>query len=516
MTDSTESRAVDITFFEDRAQVRRVATVSLDAGKSDVSVEGVTLLVDDTTMVARIRPTDGDASGRVLTSRVRRRMRTVAAASEDEIEALQKKHREASTMLEEARAELGRIDNERDRLVGLEQSLLRAMYPVPTGEHVSGDEWRAAFDRLGGEVDVVDDRYAESVETVADRRRAENRARVLLEQAQMEKPQVEATVEVQVDVEEAGTYEVELEYYTPCALWRPSHIARLDGDRSSMSVRTFGTVWQQTGEVWNNVTCRFSTARPTQAAEAPLLEEDLLLSRPKTDEERRVVQVEARDVDIASTGSERGGQVDEMPGVDDGGEPLTLEATEAVTIPSTGEPFRVEVSQVDVDCETGLVAYPERSSVPFLRARGVWNHQVPVLAGPVVVMRGNEYAGRSRIDFVPPGERFEIGFGVDSGISLHRSLDDEHKTTAVTGKNILHRTIKIFVSNLSGERRFMNVLERVPVSELEEVTVKNIESDVPPDEDGFVEFAVELAPREVRTHEIRYRVEYGSKVRLTW
>ena len=33
-----------------------------------------------------------------------------------------------------------------------------------------------------------------------------------------------------------------------------------------------------------------------------------------------------------------------------------------------------------------------------------------ILAGPVVVMRGNEYAGRSRVDFVGPGEIFELGF----------------------------------------------------------------------------------------------------------
>ncbi len=516
MTESIESRADEVTFFEDRAQVRRLAELDLEAGQQDISVEGITLLVDDTTLVARIRPVDGESAARVLTSSVRRRMRTVPVASEDEIETLREEHEEARIALEEAQAALGRSDNERERLIGLEQSLLRAMYPVPTGEHVSGDDWRAAFDRLTGELDVVDERYAEAVESVADCRRAESRARLLLEQAQKEQPEVEATAEVQVEVGEAGTYVVELEYYTPCALWRPSHIARLNGDRTSIAFQMIGTVWQQTGEVWNNVKCRFSTARPTQAAEAPLLQEDVLRARPKTDEERRVVQVEARDVDIASTGSERGGQADEMPGVDDGGEPLTLEASERVAIPSTGEPFRVEVSEYEAACETGLVAYPERSSVPFLRARGVWNHDVPVLAGPVVVMRGNEYAGRSRIDFVPPGERFEIGFGVDAGISLHRSLDDEHKTTAVTGKNILHRTIKVFVSNLSDEKRYLNVLERVPVSELEEVTVKNIEADVPPDEDGFVEFALELSPREVRTHEIRYRVEYGSKVRLTW
>lgn len=507
-----QSRATEVTFFEDRARVIRTAVTKLSAGNQTIRIGGLTVLVDDASLVVRVLR--GDA--RVLTSRVHRRIRTVPAASEDEIDRLADDRREKWRSLELHRRELARCTTERRRLVSLEQSILHAMQPVPHSAETRVETWKGAFDRLTTEFDSLEKRYADAVEVVAAARRAESRASLLLDQARVERPEIDASLEVELAVGDAGECEIEFEYFTPCALWRPSHIARLSSSRDSLNLRMLGTVWQQTGESWEAITCRFSTARPTQAAEAPLITDDWLRARPKTDEEKNVVQVEARDVDIASTGSEVAGQVEQMPGVDDGGEPLTLLASEPVSIPSNGEPFRVEVQSVDVPCDTDLVAYPEKSSVPFLRARGTWSHEVPILAGPVVVMRGNEYAGRSRVDFVSSGETFELGFGVESGISIHRTIDDEHKTTAVTGKNILHRTVKVFLSNLSGTAKNLTLIERVPVSEIEEVTVKKVDAEVPPDVDGFVEFAVELAPRAVETHEVSYRVEYGSKVRLSW
>lgn len=510
-TDPIESKATHVTFFEDRAKVMRRASTTLEPGRHLVRISGITVLIDDPSLVVRAKSTDA----RVLTSRVHRKFDLVPTASESEIARLEDARRDAWRTLELHRRELARRTAERKRLGNLEHAMLHQLQQVPRGG-LDADGWRDALARLTGEYDANSETYAKAVESVAAARRDEARADLLLDQARMETPELDAAIEVEVEVDAAGSITFELEYFTPCALWRPSHIARLSPNRDAINLRMLGTVWQVTGENWEDVQCRFSTARPTQAAEAPLITDDWLRARPKTDEERKVVQVEARDVDIANTGSEVAGQIEQMPGVDDGGEPLTLTATEAVTIPSTGEPFRVEVQSIDVPCSADLVAYPEKSTVPFLRARGTWTHDTPVLAGPVVVMRGNEYAGRSRIDFVSSGETFELGFGVESGISIHRTLDDEHKTTAVTGKNVLYRTVKVFVSNLSGSTRHLTVVERVPVSEIEEVAVKKIHSEVPPDEDGFVEFALKLEPRAVQTHEISYRVEYGSKVRLSW
>ena len=515
MTDQElQSRAIAVTFFEDRARVVRHAKISdLAPGRHTVRVDGVSMLVDDTSLIVRC----GADGARVLTSRVHRQLRSRTTADPDAIRALQSRADEARYLLEHRLREVNRRFREQGRVIALEDAFVDAISDLPRGEKSDSDTWRAALSEVDAAFAAAEDAFVTAMDALQDAEREGARAELLLTQARAEHPELVAFVEVELEVtEDVASSGLELEYFVPCALWRPSHVARLNADQTELSLRMMATVWQCTGEQWNGVRCRFSTARPTRAAEAPLIDDDWLRSRPKTPEERRVVDVEARDVDISTTGSEVGGNVDQMPGVDDGGEPLTLDAADAVSIPSTGEPFRVEIGVFDAACRTDVVAMAERSTVPYLRARGTWEHEIPVLAGPLVVMRGNEYAGRSHIDFTSSGEDFEVGFGVDTGISVHRTVDDEHKTTAVMGKNLLQRTIKVFISNLSAQRRHLTIVERVPVSEIEEVSIKSVTAESKPDQDGFVEFGVTLEPRAVSSHTISYRVEYGSKVRVSW
>jgi hypothetical protein len=158
-----------------------------------------------------------------------------------------------------------------------------------------------------------------------DRRRAEARWTL----AQRAERRHEAVVSLQVDAAAEGEVDLVLRYRTPCALWRPEHVARLDtagdGD-AAVALETWATAWQATGERWEGVALRFSTARPTASAACPLDEDDVLALRRKTEMERQTVQVSLREQAVQKAGAEGGRDLDEMPGVDDGGEALWLDA----------------------------------------------------------------------------------------------------------------------------------------------------------------------------------------------
>src|SRR5207253_2460232 len=135
---------------------------------------------------------------------------------------------------------------------------------------------------------------------------------------------------------------------------------------------------------------RFSTARPARAATPPSVADDVIYSRRKTDDERRNINVEARDQAIAVAGLGRGARaVDEMPGVDDGGEPLAFEPAARVSLASDGRPFRVEIARATVRADVARVLFPERAPVAHLRATATLAKGAsPLLAGPVRVARG--------------------------------------------------------------------------------------------------------------------------------
>jgi uncharacterized protein (TIGR02231 family) len=260
----------------------------------------------------------------------------------------------------------------------------------------------------------------------------------------------------------------------------------------------------------------FSTARTARHAAPPVVGDDVLRLRRRSDEDKKHVVVEARDQVVAAAGLDRGTRaVDEMPGVDDGGEPLAFAPAAKVSIPSDGRPLRVEVARASFPAEVALVLYPERAPVAHLRATATLAQGAPLLAGPVTLARGASLVGKARLDYVGAGEPFELGFGPDDAVRVRRTAADERDTTTFTGAQTIERTVKVYLSNLSGEARTVEVTERVPVSELAQVEVSFTPGPWKWEPKyGFARQVVELPAGATRTLTLSYQVKAPAKVSL--
>ena len=509
-----------VTFFEDRARVERVATLSASVGLSEVRLTGITALIDDPSVVVALEPPIEGA--RVLTAKVRRYVREEQDGSEEEVQAIIARSNEAKKTVDLATREVERQRQALERLDAIEQTLRVQLYRGHSDATCEPEQWLASLSKLGEELDALCDAKADAQHKLDEARREVERASTLLSQALQVTREVEAAVEVQLENHTGEELEVrvELRYFTACALWRPSHRARLIRDEDagdSIEIETLATIWQHTGEKWKDIPCSFSTARPTQAAKPPLIQDDVLNTRPKTEEERRTIQVEARDVDI-STASSGKRTVEEMPGVDDGGEPLKLQAEKPVSPPSTGRPVHVPISITTIPCEVETIAYPELSPVAHLRAKANWEGAHPLLAGPMALLRGDELVGKAPLGFVSPGEAFEIGFGVEAGIRIKRIVRDKDIPRKLTRWTRTERTVELHVSNMSGEKRNVSIIERLPVSEIEQVVIEPTElpASTSPDEDGFLKIARDLGPRATDEYRVVYHIDKAHNVNLNF
>ncbi|MDO9016801.1 MAG: mucoidy inhibitor MuiA family protein [Myxococcales bacterium] len=521
MGDPVSSEAVRVTLFEDRAEVVRRATCAVPAGVSWVAVAGVTPALDDPSLVAGVV---GDGA-RVIATRVVRAIVPVSAAGDDERDAAERDATEADARRTAADRGEHRATAELERLDATTLDWVSGVSAVPRGtadDPAAGARaWREAFDAIEAAAGAAEEGVLAAEEQCFEARADQLRAHARLEAARATRSLRTSRVEVQVEAPEAREVTIELTYRTPCALWRPEHLARWtppgDGEPSTVTITTAAVIWQATGEVWSNVTARFSTARPAQSAAPPLLTDDVLTTRRKSDPERSRVVVEAREQAIATAGLARGTRdVDEMPGVDDGGEAQWFEGAHPVTIPSDGEAHRVELTRASITAEVERVAWPERGDAVHLRATATLVGEAPLLAGPVVLARGGELVGRGRVDFVGRGEPFELGFGVDDGLRVRRSVDEKRDTTPVIGTQKVARTVRVYLSNLSDEARRLTVIERYPVSEVDEVKVAVVShEDATLDaRDGFAKWVVTLGAGSTRTLTLVYRIEAAAKVVL--
>jgi uncharacterized protein (TIGR02231 family) len=529
-----------VTLFEDRAEVVRRATAALPSlGATWVALGDVTPYLDDRSVQARTL--DG-SKARVLAARVVRRVHEVARVGREQIEALEAAERQARRHVAEADALLASALTQQTHALALHEQWVRALAAAPRGLRQADvrASWSAARDKLA-------DRLARA-EALADRARKERRrateahvrAVARLDDGRGTFVRHEARIEVHLEAQgdgdgtvPGGALEIpfEVRYHTPSALWRPEHAARLvlgkpgSGDgAATLEIVTWATSWQRTGERWDGVRLAFSTARPAQHATAPLLGEDVLVSRRKTDEEKRQVVVQAREQTIAVAGLGRGRgarAVDEMPGVDDGGVPQVYSARATASVPSDGHATRVEIGRLALKAEVALVVWPERGNVAHLRATATLVDGGPLLAGPVHVARARAdgravVAGTSRLDYVGKGEPFELSFGIDDTVRARRKVKDESDTTAVLGTQRRRRAVTVWLSNLSSEPKRVKVIERIPVSEIEGVEVlltpnRTFRHDA---KDGLLECDVDLAALETKSVTYAFELKASSKVVL--
>lgn len=508
--ESTEGKIEKVTVFEDRAEVIRAARVEGREGARSVTIRGLSAVVDDTSVVARPRL----PGVRVTASRVVRRVREEAAAGEAELAALEGEAQRAREQWAAAERARDRAGAELSRARSLEGQLFAAVSRVPRSMGAARGDWRASFTGVEEAATRALDDQLHAQLAFEDAQRELVRVEARLSQARRRQPRVESEVELELEAPSAEPFELELVYRVPCAVWRPEHLATLEGTR--VTLRTFAVVWQATGERWSEVPLSFSTARPAREATPPTMGDDVLALRKKTEQEKRQVVVEARDQSIARAGAEGSRAVAEMPGVDDGGEPLSFSALRPASVPSDGAPVRVEIASVELPAALDRVAMPEVSAVVSLRARLTHRGPTPLLAGPVVVVRGGALMGRGKLDFVGAGAPFELGFGPDDGVRARRTRTDKRETTPIVGTQRITRTITVFLSNTSDQPKELAVIERYPVSELGDVTVQVLEhagATLEPT-DGFARYQVQLEARGTKELKLVYRVEAAAKVQL--
>ncbi|XXF79889.1 DUF4139 domain-containing protein [Myxococcaceae bacterium GXIMD 01537] len=504
---------VKVTVLEDRALVERRAQVSLPAGTRRVRVEGVSPLAVDRSLQAHV------TGGTVAQARLHR------AWTDEKPDAWLQRRGELGQRVESLTAELRRTQADVQRLqarLALAQAaredVLRAISESSGAGQAAPHAWGEQLARAREALHATEEslRGARREEAQAQRRVAE--ASGALNQNAPRETKLRGSAWLDVE-HPGGPATVRLTYLVPCAVWRPAYRATLapaEGGEA-VTLECEAVVWQRTEEDWKDVELCFSTARPTLGASPPRLEEDRLRLREKTDREKQVIEVAVREEALQTTGEGSARQVETMPGLDDGGEALTLAAAHRCDVPSDGAPHRVPLFRFQSPATSELVGYPEHSPLVHRVARFENRGPAVLLAGPVDLVRTSGYVGRAQLRFTARGERLKLGFGSEDTLRVAREVDTDEDTAWVTGRKTRKHRVTLYVSNTGNRAESVALEERIPVSEVEAVEVKVLKEVTKPapakvSEDGIVRFELNPGARSQQELVLAYTVSSSSKV----
>lgn len=503
-----------VVAFEDRAEVVREATVELGGGAQRLRVRGLSPLVSDGRLSASVE-LEGDEEAFIDDVRVEHRWIRDERPDEERLRSLRA---EVEARDDEANTRRRELERLRERRASLEIALGRYADEVGRGLlRDAGDRpaWERALEGFEAALCSLDDELRDARERYACAQREADRARGLAAQRDVVPQRYVADVVIAVSGA-PGTAKLRLSTVLPCALWRPAHEARLErgkGGEAKVRWSTYATVWQKTGEPWNDVELVLSTARPSAGARLPDLAPDRLSLRDKTPEEKRHIFVEHRDeavpkADLAGA----------APGVYDGGEPRRFAPAGRVTLPSDGRPHRVATGEFESEARLENVALPELASQVFLRATLRNTSNQPLLAGPVTLLSEGAYVGVGDLPYVGAGEDFDLSFGSDDRfrVRMRRRRVEEERTLA---KNRTHFVTEVDLSYTGDVEEQVLVLLRLPKSELKQLKVVPSEAHCSegapaPDEHGLVRLPLRLSAGQARELSLGFWFDASSDVVL--
>lgn len=492
-----------VTLMEDRANVRRVASLSLEAGSHRFTVAAVSPIISDKTLHGKLT----GASGKILDLQVVRRPRQPSRQPDA-------KTQEAWRRVEQQKEVLAASERERERLATTHQHFnalavqwgqemaLDASFAKVEPERWK-DDWRALKDR----VEELARRHTEAhLQCQREGRLLEDLTRQfhLLQNPSAE---IEAHLELILVMEQGGEVELRVEYCVPNACWRPYHLAEWSG--AQVRFRTGACLWQNTGEAWENVALSFSTERSTLGTEPPELRAELLDLQVK----QKRTTVTTREQSVHHLEERMNG----VPGIDAGGETLRFAPAETFSLPSDGRPHRVPLSTFEAPAREERVLMGELQREVLVRTRLENASGGPILSGPVDLIKECGLVGRGYLEYAAPGETFTVGWGPHPELRCFREdKSGAEEKSVLSGWRTREHYVEIHLSNLGPHSQSLEVLERLPVSELKSVKVEQelarTTDRVVQDSNGFLRFRVELPPFGRKTVTVGYLLSLRGDV----
>jgi len=345
--------------------------------------------------------------------------------------------------------------------------------------------------------DTAERALKDQIETVEEARQAlnalvpEDEARAML------------AVAITSDTETQGMLTVT--YTIPDAGWQPLYDLHLARDSGALRIDRGAFVQQSTGENWQNISLSLSTLRPSEQTEPGQIwpwipriqdpEEIQPLARGKAESGLMTMaapMAEAANADMASASFD--------------GLSVTYSYPTPVTVTTGADRVRLMLSPLETDAEIVAQAVPMLDPTAFVMARLTNGTGEILLPTPEArFYLDGRYVGQRWLDLIADGDKADMSFGPIEGLRLTRLVTDRNEGDRgiITKSNQQTEAVEITVENLTGETWPLRLIDRVPVSEQEDLEITWEAEPMPAERDidgarGILAWTFDLPAGETR------------------
>ena len=341
---------------------------------------------------------------------------------------------------------------------------------------------------------------------------------------------------VNLDVKTAGPAVVRLSYVVQGPSWKPVYDLRADTKAKSLEITYHAELRQSTGEDWQGVSLKLSTAEPSVGGREPEMSPWFLakaeavaldelrkdsdgLNRQGSNATGRASGVEKQNFAAAT-----GNQFNEFStkagsavladatvstaSVVTGGTAATYVIERTTDIKSDNKMAKVTVTRLLLPSTFRHSCVPKLSSYVYLKTHATNKSDFTLLPGRTSIFLDGAFVANSSMDLVPAGQKFWTFLGVDQSVSVERKeLARREESSGLFGKKTL-RTVfdQVFkVKNGKATEIDLVIWDQLPMGDHEDIKVVLEEPKYEKDSESF-------KMNESKYVEWRHAVKAGEKL----
>jgi uncharacterized protein (TIGR02231 family) len=349
---------------------------------------------------------------------------------------------------------------------------------------------------------------------------------------------MQVAVHLTAPAETNGTFKVK--YRVGNAGWAPFYDARLStpekNQKSRLELVRRAEVMQSTGESWTNVVLTLSTARPLGATSAPdLWEEEIQVYEPLAEKMKKESDGLARNAlrldaptasgmvaqDSASP-NELKSAMQKQAIVEMAGFQALYGIQGRVSVDNSGTSKKVRIATDGYDATLNALVVPKLDASAYLTAAFTIRGEAPMLPGTVNLYRDGVFMGQGALPLLSPDEEAKLGFGTDDLIKVKRAEVKRKKGEEglISTSNVEERAWDIVVKNLHDAVIPVTVIDQLPFSANENITVEAMAQMTPPTEKdlnkrrGVMAWRFDLESKAENTIKFGYKVAWPQNMQV--
>jgi uncharacterized protein (TIGR02231 family) len=324
---------------------------------------------------------------------------------------------------------------------------------------------------------------------------------------------------IQVMNEIAGNVDLEINYLTNAATWRPFYDLRANSIGEPMNMMYKAEVVQNTGIDWKKVKLTLSSGNPNQNNQAPTVNPWFLRYQPSQEIPNvAYAREQLQEVVVVGYGTKRknfdkstNSSISDYTTITENQLNISFDIDIPYDILSNGKAHSVALKEIKIPATFKYYAAPRVEKEAFLLAEVVDYSKYNLLKGEANIIFEGIYVGKTTINPGQTSDTLNLSMGRDKKITIKREkVVDKSGTKFLSSKKEQTFTYDITVRNNKKEAAQLLLKDQYPLSSDKEIEIELLQSDSAKvnTETGILTWDLDLKPNETKKIRISYRVKY--------